>query len=276
MQITKSDLKSMSMSAGEVRKITYSGGGVAYVFKKKTVCDSLYKGATTRKKFPPVNRNEPMTKASYRRTLNRNFEKLLESDLAPEQCLFLTLTINSEAHNSYEQICGRFKDFTNKVRFGKKVGDSYLGAVRFIEVQEKGFFHIHAILVFNTADIRLTWKDLHRMWGWGFVKVKPIYNFYGLYDYLTNYKQGSKSVFDGKFTRYPKGAKIIYISPNLPKAKSENVPITVQECISLMQDENTVGHIKVHKYYDSEFHRVRPAIDKMVLVQILKKGGLRK
>lgn len=262
--------------AGEVRKITYSGGGVAYVFKKKTVCDNLHKCATAPKKFPPVNRNEPMTKTAYRRTLNRYFGKLLELDLTPEKCLFLTLTINSEAYNSYGHICGRFKDFTNKVRFSKKVGDSYLGVVRFIEVQEKGFFHIHAILVFNTADIRLTWKDLHRMWGWGFVKVTPIYNFCGLYDYLTNYKQGSESVFDGKFTRYPKGAKIIYISPNLPKAKSKNVPITAQECAALVQDENTVGHIKIHKYYDSECRRVRLGIDKMVLIKNLQKGGLRK
>ena len=217
-----------------------------------------------------------MTKAAYRRTLNRNFEKLIELDVFNERSLFLTLTIREEQYNTYEKICDRFKVFTNKVRFNKAVGNSYVGAVRFIEVQEKGFFHIHAILVFNTADIRLTWKDLHRMWGWGFVKVKKVYDFSGLIDYLTNYKQGSESVFNGNFTRYPKGAKVIYISPNLPKAKSENMTITAQECAALVQDENTVGHIKIHKYYDSACRRVQLAVDKMVLVQILKKGGLRK
>lgn len=89
-------------------------------------------------------------------------------------------------------------------------------------------------------------------------------------------KQGSESVFNGNFTRYPKGAKVIYISPNLPKATSENISITAQECAALVQDENTVGHIKIHKYYDSACRRVRLAVDKMVLIQILKKGGLRK
>lgn len=275
MKIIKNDLKNAAMPAGEVRKITYSNGGVAYVFKKETAYDSLHKCATTQKKFPPVNRNEPMTKTAYRRTLNRYFGKLIELDLDPEKCLSLTLTIRRQEHNTYERITERFKDFTNKVRFSKKVGNSYVGAVRFIEVQQKGFFHIHCVLVFNST-VRLGWKDLHRMWGWGFVKVTTIYYFIGLMDYLTNPKCGSESQTDSKFTRYPKGAKIIYISPNLPRGKSENITLTAQECAALMQDERTIGHIKLHKYFDSETQSVRPAIDKMVLVQILKKGGLRK
>lgn len=275
MKITKNDLKNAAMPAGEVRKITYSNGGTAYVFKKGTACGSLHKCATPRKKFPPVNRSEPMTKAAYRRTLNRYFGKLIELDLDPEKCLSLTLTIRRQEHNTYEQITERFKDFTNKVRFSKKVGNIYIGAVRFVEVQEKGFFHIHCVLVFN-SPVRLGWKDLHRMWGWGFVKVTPIYYFIGLMDYLTNPKRGNESQTDSKFTRYPKGAKIIYISPNLPRGKSENITLTAQECAELMQDERTIGHIKLHKYFDSETQSVRPAIDKMVLVQILKKGGLRK
>ncbi len=274
MLITKKQLNITKMRTCNARKITYSDGRTAYVFKKD--CTTVQNNLTRRNGFPPVNRNEPMTKAAYRRTLNRNFEKLIELDVFNERSLFLTLTIREEQYNTYEKICDRFKVFTNKVRFNKAVGNSYAGAVRFIEVQEKGFFHIHAILVFNTADIRLTWKDLHRMWGWGFVKVKKVYDFSGLIDYLTNYKQGSESVFNGSFTRYPKGAKIIYISPNLPKAISENIPITAQECAALVQDENTVGHIKIHKYYDSACRRVQLAVDKMVLVQILKKGGLRK
>lgn len=274
MLITKKQLNTTKMQTCNARKIIYSDGRTAYVFKKD--CTTVQNNLTRQNGFPPVNRNEPMTKAAYRRTLNRNFEKLIELDVFNERSLFLTLTIREEQYNTYEKICDRFKVFTNKVRFNKAVGNSYIGAVRFIEVQEKGFFHIHAILVFNTADIRLTWKDLHRMWGWGFVKVKKVYDFSGLIDYLTNNKQGSESVFNGNFTRYPKGAKVIYISPNLPKATSENISITAQECAALVQDENTVGHIKIHKYYDSACRRVRLAVDKMVLIQILKKGGLRK
>lgn len=251
----------------QIRKITYSNGGTAYVFKKAR--SGVQNALIRRRSFPPVNRNEPMTKAAYKRTLNRYFERLIELDLEKEKCLFLTLTICNEEYNTYEKICGKFKDFTNKVRFSKKVANAYVGFVRFIEVQQKGFFHIHCILVFNTDCIKLTWKDLRRMWGWGYVKIKNVNYLSGLFDYLTNAKHGVEN--DGEFTRYPKGAKVICISPNLPKCKTENVFISVQDCAALMQNGEHIGHLKIHKYFDTTTQSVRNCIDKMVLVQILNK-----
>lgn len=210
-----------------------------------------------------------MTKTAFKRTLNRYLERLVELDLEKEKCLFLTLTICNEKYNDYEKICDRFKVFTNKIQFSRKVGNFYVGAVRFIEVQQKGFFHIHCIVVFNVKNIALTWKDLRRMWGWGYVRVKAVSYLFGLYDYLTNAKHGTEN--DGKFTRYPKGARVIQISPNLPKGKGENITISSEECAALIQSDKFVGHLKIHKYYDTNTQKVRTAIDKMVLVQIIQK-----
>lgn len=268
MEIAGKNLTHTPTLGEQVRKITYSDGGTAYVLKKARRGAS--NAFTKRQSFPCVNRNEPMTKTAYRRTLNRYFERLIELDLEKEKCLFLTLTICGEKHNTYEKISDRFKDFTNKVRFSKKVGNSYVGVVRFIEVQQKGFFHIHCILVFNNENIKLTWKDLRRMWGWGYVKVKAVNYFFGLFDYLTNSKHGAEN--EGKFTRYPKGARMIYITPNLPKGKSENIDISFEECVALLQSKDFIGQLKIHKYFDSTTQTVRSCIDKMVLVQIFKRS----
>jgi len=267
MKICKDDLNKLQMRPEQVRKITYADGGVAYVFKKAG--SGVQNTLTRRRSFPPVNRNEPMTKAAFRGTLNRYLERLVELDLEKEKCLFLTLTICNEKYNDYEKICDRFKVFTNKIRFNRKVGNFYVGAIRFIEVQQKGFFHIHCIVVFNVKNIALTWKDLRRMWGWGYVRVKAVSYLFGLYDYLTKTKHGTEN--DGKFTRYPKGARVIQISQNLPKGKGENITISSEECAALIQSDKFVGHLKIHKYFDTDTQRVRTVIDKMVLVQIIQK-----
>lgn len=269
MILSTNQLTNVQVHSGQVRKITYADGGTAYVFKKART--SVHIALTRRRSFPPVNRNEPMTKSAYRRTLNRYFERLIELDLEKEKCLFLTLTICRKEYNSYEKISDRFKCFTNNVRFSNKVSNSYLGAVRFIEVQQQGFFHVHCVLVFNTNNIKLTWKDLHRMWGWGYVKVKPVYDYLGLIDYLTNPKHGVENEESDKFTRYPKGARVIYISPNLPKCKCENISITAEECVALLQNGEHVGHLKIHKYFDKVSQSVKIHIDKMALIQLFEK-----
>lgn len=271
MKMKSKELTNVPIPSGQVRKVTYSDGGAAYVFKKEHT--TTQNNLTRRRSFLPVNRGEPMLKAAYKRTLNLYFERLIELDIDNKKCLSLTLTISNAKYNAYDKISDRFKHFTNEVRSSKKVGSSYVGAVRFIEVQEKGFFHIHCILVFDTADIKLTWKDLHKMWGWGFVKVTAVYYLIGLIDYLTNLKQGVKNEQNGKFTRYPKKARVIYISPNLPRGKSEKIDMTVEECAALINDEDCIGHLKIHKYLDTETQKVKTCIDKMVLIQILEKRG---
>ncbi len=267
MEYFKKDLGKFQTRLEQVRKITYADGGVAYVLKKAG--SGVQNALTRRRSFPPVNRNEPMTQTAFRRTLNRYYERLVELDLEKEKCLFLTLTICNEKYNDYEKICDRFKVFTNNIKSNHKVGNSYVGAARFVEVQQKGFFHIHCIVVFNVKNIGLTWKDLRRMWGWGYVKVKTVNNLLGLFDYLTNPKHGTENY--GNFTRYPKGARVIVISPNLPKCKSENITISSEEFAALVQSEKCIGHLKIHKYFDTNTQKVCTAIDKMILVQIIQK-----
>ncbi len=269
MKLPKQKLFNAQKQAQPVRKITYTDGGTAYVFKKANTC--VHNNLTRRHNFSPVNRNEPMTKTAYKRTLHRYFERLIELDLEKEKCLFLTLTICDEKYNSYSKISGRFKHFIYEIR--SKVGNSYVGTIRFIEVQQKGFFHIHCVLIFNSKNINLTWRELHKIWGLGYVKIKPVNYLIGLFDYLTNQKHNAKKEDNNKFTRYPKGAKVIYISPNLPKCKSETISISVEECSALIRNEECIGHLKIHKYFDTETQKIRVCIDKMVLVQIFQKGG---
>lgn len=95
MKIEGKNFNNVPLLSGKVRKITYADGGTAYVFKK---CSTGWQSNPTRRhSFPPVKRNEPMTKTAYRRTLNRNFGKLIELDLDNDKCLFLTLTIRKES-----------------------------------------------------------------------------------------------------------------------------------------------------------------------------------
>jgi hypothetical protein len=271
MKITGKDLTNLPKLSSRVRMLTYSNGGVAYVCKRE--CSGIQNNPNKRCGFPPVNRNEPMIKTAFKRTLNKKFNEILELDLDNDRCLSLTLTIRSKEYNTYEKISDRFKHFTNGVRFGKKAGGTYLGNVRFIEVQEKGFFHIHCLLFFDTDNIKLGWKDLHRMWGWGYVKVKTVYYFIGLLDYLTNYKDGAENPSDSKFTRYPKGARTILIMPNLPKAKDKTIDITDEEYAALLRDKNVIGHLKIHRYYDRTTGRIRTHIDKMALIKMPTKKG---
>ena len=247
-----------------VIKLTYSDGRTSFIFRKYYQTENL--AARKINKSPPIKTNEPMTKSAYIRTLNRYFEKLIELDLNEENCLFLTLTISDAKHNSYKAISTRFKAFTNKVRFSKKFSESYVGAIRFIEVQRKGFFHIHCVLVFNRQLIKIPWKTLWRMWGWGYIKVKQVNYLIGLFDYLTNAKHGVDDL--SKFTLYAKRSKIIYISPNIPKCKSENIEMSIEKCALLFKDDRYIGQAKVHKYFDNVNQCVKTSIDKMVLVQI--------
>lgn len=255
--------KSLSITAGNfsyARIYQHSDGSVVCVSKRGS--GRISRTSKRGGRFPPVNRNEPMTKAAFKKTLNRYFERLCELDLDNEKCLYVTLTISNAKYNSYDLICSRFKYFVNLVK--DKVQDDYVGVMRFVEMQAKGFFHIHCILVFKRKNINLSWRDFHKFWGWGYVRVQPVKNRFGLFDYSTNKKHGAEN--DDKFTRYPKGAKIIYISPNLPKSKGEFISTISSEYTELLNDSDYV-HAKTHKYIETNTNQVRTRIDRFVLVK---------
>lgn len=260
MKIQSKNLPIKAQCFSQVQIYKYSDGSQVGVLKKsnRQIITPKRRG-----RFPPVNRNEPMTKAAFKKTLNRYFERLYELDLDDEKCLYVTLTISNAKYNFYNLICSRFKYFVNLVK--DKVQDDYVGVIRFVEMQAKGFFHIHCILVFKRKNINLTWRDLHKFWGWGYVRVQPVKNRFGLFDYSTNQKHGAENDND-KFTRYPKGAKIIYISPNLPKSKGEFISTISSEYTELLNDSDYV-HAKTHKYIETSTNQVRTRIDCFVLVK---------
>ena len=109
------------------------------------------------------------------------------------------------------------------------------------------------------------------MWKWGFVKIKSIDDRFGLIDYLTNSKSSTKYKINSKFTRYPKSARVIYISPNLPRLKSENFLISTNEFTVLAQDAQCM-HIKTHYYIGRDTQELQTAIDKIVFVKSKLEG----
>ena len=261
----KNQSKNLPIAVGNFKQVqiyAYSDGSVVAIPKRGH--SRISKPTKMRGRFPPVNCNESMTNAALRKTLNRSFERLFELDLEDEKCWFVTLTISKEKHNSYDKICNRYSHFIGLLR--ERVKDFYVGAVRFIEVQEKGFFHIHCILVFDRENIKLTWRDCYKMWGWGYVNIKTVTDRFGLIDYLTNIKHSAGNWQGNKFTRYPKRARVIYIDPNLPKSKSEYVYMSPEEYSALLQDSQC-AHLKTHKYYDRNTKRVCSRIDKIVFVR---------
>lgn len=79
--------------------------------------------------------------------------------------------------------------------------------------------------------------------------IKVVKNRFGLFDYLTNLKHNMTNGKDNKFTRYPKGARIIYISPNLPRAKSKDILLTPEEYSALQNSGEYEVYFKSHQYY---------------------------
>ena len=267
MKVESKDLPILPQQFIQAKVITYSNGRKAIVGKK--VINGAKSSIKKRCRCPPVNRNEPMTKKALKRTENHNFGRLFKLDLIDQNCRFVSLTICKEKYNIYNKVSKRFKHFIGEVR--EKVKNHFIGTARFIELQKNGFFHIHCILVFDSKNIDLTCEDLHKMWGWGLVDMKAVKNRFGLFDYLTNLKHNMTNGKDNKFTRYPKGARIIYISPNLPRAKSKDILLTPEEYSALQNSGEYEVYFKSHQYYDPTTQKKRNCIDKKILIQKNKK-----
>ncbi len=268
MKVKRENLTIEVQNAGQVQILTYSDGRTAIVCKKAN--KGIKTAIKCRGRCPPVNRNENMTTEALKRTLNRYFERVFELDLDDEKCRFVSLTISKEKHNSYSKICERFKHFIGEVR--EKTKNHYIGTVRFIELQKNGSFHIHCILVFDCKGINLSDETLQKMWGWGFVEDKAIYDRFGLLDYLTNIKHSLGNKDNSKFTLYPKGARIIYISPNLPKIKNKICSLSPEELLAFSKEMEFEWHIKTHQYFDPKTKKVSTCIDKKILIQKNKKN----
>jgi len=268
MKLEKEDLSFITPHLIQAQEITYSNGG------KAIVCKKAVNGAKCpikiRSRCPPINYNEPMTKEALKRILNRYFVKLFELDLIDQNCRFVSFTISKEKYNFYSKISERFKYFIGEVR--AVVKNHYLGTIRVIELQANGNFHIHCILVFDSDCVDLSDKTLQKIWGWGSVEDKEIYDRFGLIDYLTNIKHNLENGNSERFTRYPKGARVIYISPNLPKAESKNISLSPAEISQLQEATEFEEHTKIHQYYDPMTKKVRTCIDKKILIQKNKKN----
>jgi len=240
--------------------------GLPILIFKRGGSSCISNNAKRRYGFSKVDYSKPMTHSAYVRSRGKKFRELLRLDLINENCLFATFTIAHDRDNDYDRLCDRFKHTTNQIR--NMVGGHYLGRVRSFELQENGRLHIHAVLVFDSCETKITKKDFEKFWGLGSVHLCAVTDKIGLADYLTNMKVSVRDKSDPTYTIFRKGARVIDISPTLPRLKSEIISADDLQLFELYECAERV-HVKAHKFGDN-----RSRVSNLIIVaDPLKRGS---
>ena len=129
--------------------------------------------------------------------------------------IFLTLTY-SEITDDIDQVG---KNFTAFIRtFRRKICSCEY--IYVVEKQERGSWHLHVILFFDSVAPYIPNCDIEKMWGHGEVDTQKVDNCEGLALYLTsniiNDNNGVK-IKNTKLTEYDKGVRIFRGSNGLKK-----------------------------------------------------------
>ena len=263
---TQKELCKIVLPLGEVEMITPTNGAPIFICKRNTgVCVSS-RPKLKKVRAPPLrDYSMPMTMSAYKKMLNRKFREIIRLDLEIDKCRFITFSISDKKYNSYQLLSDRFKYAINSIK--EKFKGMYVGRIRVFEVHESGFLHIHCVLVFNTDKIKLSGKDLFKIWKCGYVYFEKVYDLAGLADYLTNLKNPPIDKANPKITVFKKGAKIIDISPNLPKSISEISNSEDVRFLRVFHDNNSTVHIKAHSYYDHLNQKLHSRIDQLLFIE---------
>lgn len=187
-----------------------------------------------------------MKKKDYEKTLKRQFMELAQLDIASDKCNFITLTFGHSI--AWEDLLKAFRQFMKAVsRHFCKV--EY---IRGVEIQEEStHYHIHIILIFPDTPPPISNDWLAKYWGYGLSHIENnVYDVDGLIDYITLFKIGScqKDCFNA--TYFPKGARIITTSYNIPKKKAFEVELSEEEYLHLVQ-------IHANDYYNNKGKPIR-------------------
>lgn len=106
----------------------------------------------------------------------RNLSDLINANVTPEnamRCRFLTLTYQENVREP-ERLYHDFKNFNKRLkRLLEKQGYHY-EYIYTVECQQRGSFHIHAILIFDRTAPFIENSVLNDLWGHGFVSVKAV------------------------------------------------------------------------------------------------------
>lgn len=116
--------------------------------------------------------------ASLKKSM-KNLSDLINTNttLAPNKCLFITLTYANEMRDK-SKVAKDFKAFMQRINAKKWKATLNFNNVEYIsvyEIQARGTYHIHAILIFDRPNMFISSKNLEILWGKGFAKAKKLY-----------------------------------------------------------------------------------------------------
>lgn len=119
--------------------------------------------------------------------------------------LFVTLTY-AENMTDTKRLYQDYRRFVQRLRRAYPAIDGYLVA---FEPQKRGAWHAHVLLISSNAFLRISNKEMHRIWGYGFTKVQGVRKIRDIGSYLTSYltnvKSGKTSKKGARLGMYPRG-----------------------------------------------------------------------
>lgn len=153
---------------------------------------------------------------SVRRALGRCRDIINTNLIDEEKAISLTLTYEEKV-DDVKQVGKDFTAFIRRLR--NKVGECEY--IYVLELQKRGSWHIHAILIFDIKAPYISYEDIEMMWGKGIIDIQNTKNAMALSLYLTSDvrkdKSGDTKIKGVTVNNYEKGMKVYRCSRGLKK-----------------------------------------------------------
>ena len=151
--------------------------------------------------------NEFMSVKDYKRLLKATHKKLWDRKFEQDNCFFITLTLDRDMN--YQKLNNEFHRFLVYVKrkFGK------FEYIRAIELQETTpRLHIHTIIQLYRKSTTLNQSIVESLWKLGICNVEPVFDIWGVLQYITKFKDHHKQKNNPYYTCFPRGVRVISAS----------------------------------------------------------------
>lgn len=191
--------------------------------------------------------------------------------------LHITLTYKDNMTDT-KRLYKDFQNFIDRLRYSFK-GKSTIDYLTVVEPQGRGAWHCHALMRFNELDkVYIKNKELKKMWGQGFVKIKSLKDVdnigaylsayltdieldfdkfeSGQYDYkdlMNHEREISTKIIDGKEKKFIKGGRLHMYPPGMNIYRnSKGIVPPDRELIRYGEVKKIVGSATPH--YQKSYH----------------------
>lgn len=293
MEIEK--IEGFTPSPDDLVKVTYQGNITEIQYlqkrnKKKTIQtidkDHFIEVSTGElKEYNHLGDDRTVNAQSLKRTF-RNLRALINTNCTnPYNIRWCTLTYAENMQESERLMRDYQKFFQRLCRYLSKRGISRPEYIAVAEPQERGAWHLHLLLIWDTCAPFIPNKDFRALWGQGFVKINALDNCDNVGAYLTAYLcdtvsdvpipdmtgiknievNGKKKsiIKGGRLHFYPKDFSLYRHSRGLKEPEFEMIPysmaikkvsaatLTYQRGLKLIDTENEFESICYSEYYNS-------------------------